>query len=44
MRERAAELGGRCSITERAKGGLVVRVVVPLEHPQAEDSDMEGDA
>jgi two-component system NarL family sensor kinase len=44
MRERAAELGGRCSITERAQGGLVVRVVVPLEHPQAQDSDMEGDA
>jgi two-component system NarL family sensor kinase len=44
MRERAAELGGRCTISERAQGGLVVRVIVPLEHPQTEDSDLEGDA
>jgi two-component system NarL family sensor kinase len=30
MRERAAELGGSCTISSRAEGGLVVRAVLPL--------------
>jgi two-component system, NarL family, sensor kinase len=37
MRERAAELGGSCTITSRAEGGLVVRAVLPLR----EVSDVE---
>ncbi|WP_139220463.1 sensor histidine kinase [Trujillonella endophytica] len=31
MRERAAELGGGCSVTRRAGGGTVVRADLPLE-------------
>ena len=30
MTERAAELGGACTISSRAEGGLVVRAVLPL--------------
>ena len=30
MRERAAELGGSCTITRRPEGGLLVRAVLPL--------------
>ena len=30
MTERAAELGGSCTISNRAEGGLVVRAVLPL--------------
>jgi signal transduction histidine kinase len=30
MRERAAELGGSCTITSRPEGGLLVRAVLPL--------------
>jgi signal transduction histidine kinase len=30
MRQRAAELGGSCTISSRAEGGLVVRAVLPL--------------
>jgi two-component system NarL family sensor kinase len=30
MTERAAELGGSCTISSRAEGGLVVRAVLPL--------------
>jgi signal transduction histidine kinase len=30
MAERAAELGGSCTISNRAEGGLVVRAVLPL--------------
>jgi two-component system, NarL family, sensor kinase len=30
MRERAAELGGSCTITSRPEGGVVVRAVLPL--------------
>ena len=30
MRERAAELGGSCTISSRREGGLVVRAVLPL--------------
>jgi signal transduction histidine kinase len=37
MRERAAELGGSCTITSRPEGGLVVRAVLPLvEHEPVE--------
>ncbi|UDY22892.1 GAF domain-containing sensor histidine kinase [Nocardioides sp. Kera G14] len=31
MRERAAELGGSCTISSRAEGGMVVRAVLPLD-------------
>ncbi|UAC01138.1 sensor histidine kinase [Dactylosporangium vinaceum] len=36
MRERAAELGGSCTITSRPEGGLIVRAVLPLPagHPE----------
>jgi two-component system NarL family sensor kinase len=37
MRQRAAELGGSCTISPRAEGGLVVRAVLPL----ADDMDAE---
>jgi signal transduction histidine kinase len=40
MRERAAELGGSCTITSRPEGGLVVRAVLPL----SEDEPVEADA
>jgi signal transduction histidine kinase len=37
MRERAAELGGTCSISHRAEGGTLVHVVLPLpRQPLAE--------
>ncbi len=32
MRERAAELGGSCTISSRPGGGLVVRAVLPFDH------------
>jgi signal transduction histidine kinase len=44
MRERAAELGGSCTITTRPEGGTVVRAVIPLpserlaEQPVVEDA------
>jgi signal transduction histidine kinase len=33
MRERAAELGGSCTITRRPEGGTLVRAVLPLPDP-----------
>ncbi|MFG2040445.1 sensor histidine kinase [Dactylosporangium sp. NPDC048998] len=36
MRERAAELGGSCTITSRPEGGLIVRAVLPLSEERAE--------
>ena len=39
MTERAAELGGSCTITSRPEGGLVVRAVLPL--PSAAETAME---
>ena len=44
MRERAAELGGSCTIASRPDGGLVVRAVLPLGQQQAEGIDVEADA
>jgi len=44
MRERAAELGGTCAITNRPEGGLVVHAVLPLEQRLREDADVEADA
>jgi len=35
MQERAAELGGSCTITTRSEGGIVVRAVVPLGGPRS---------
>jgi two-component system NarL family sensor kinase len=40
MRERAAELGGSCTITSQPSGGLIVRAVLPV----AEDEAIEADA
>ena len=40
MRERAAELGGSCTITNQAGGGLIVRAVLPLVR---EESALEVD-
>jgi signal transduction histidine kinase len=44
MRERAAELGGSCTIVGRAGGGLVVLARLPLEHEADPnlDEDMEA--
>jgi two-component system NarL family sensor kinase len=39
MHERAAELGGSCTISSRSEGGLVVRAVLPL----SEDEPVEAD-
>jgi two-component system NarL family sensor kinase len=36
MRERAAELGGSCTISSRSQGGTVVRAVLPLPATAAE--------
>jgi signal transduction histidine kinase len=36
MVERAAEIGGRCTIARRAEGGLVVRAVLPLHDVRSE--------
>lgn len=40
MRERAAELGGSCTISSGPEGGLVVRARVPVDHP-ADSSAVE---
>jgi two-component system, NarL family, sensor kinase len=40
MRQRAAELGGSCTISSRAEGGLVVRAVLPLADA-TDDRDAE---
>ena len=44
MRERAAELGGSCTISRRPEGGLVVLARLPLEQQQAENTDVKADA
>ena len=44
MRERAAELGGSCTISSRPEGGLVVRARLPLEQQPSEDADVKADA
>ena len=36
MTDRAAELGGSCTISSRVEGGLVVRAVLPLEEAEVE--------
>jgi signal transduction histidine kinase len=36
MVERAAEIGGACTIARRAEGGLVVRAVLPLHDVRTE--------
>ena len=41
MTERAAELGGSCTISTRAEGGLVVRAVLPLTADLDETADVE---
>jgi two-component system NarL family sensor kinase len=41
MRQRAAELGGSCTISSRAEGGLVVRAVLPLaDAPDEKDAEV----
>jgi two-component system NarL family sensor kinase len=42
MTERAAELGGSCTISSRADGGVVVRAVLPLESPQPQGTPVEA--
>jgi signal transduction histidine kinase len=42
MTERAAELGGSCTISSRAEGGLVVRAVLPLTADLDETADVEA--
>jgi signal transduction histidine kinase len=37
MRERAAELGGACTMTSRADGGLVVTAALPLQATAADE-------
>jgi len=39
MRERAAELGGSCTISSRPEGGLVVRAVLPRNEDQPAEAD-----
>ena len=41
MTERAAELGGSCTISTRAEGGLVVRAVLPVNADLEETADVE---
>ena len=41
MTERAAELGGSCTIASRGDGGLVVRALLPLQVPQPHESPIE---
>jgi signal transduction histidine kinase len=41
MTERAAELGGSCTISSRAEGGLVVRAVLPLAANIDQTADVE---
>jgi two-component system, NarL family, sensor kinase len=41
MTERAAELGGSCTISSRAEGGLVVRALLPLNATLDDVADME---
>ena len=40
MTERAAELGGSCTISTRAEGGLVVRAVLPVNADLDETADV----
>ena len=39
MTERAAELGGSCTISSRNRGGTVVRAVLPLPSTQSEPAE-----
>ena len=41
MSERAAELGGTCTISSRPEGGLVVRAVLPLAVASDAIADVE---
>ena len=41
MTERAAELGGSCTISGRTEGGLTVRAIVPLTSPLQETASVE---
>ena len=42
MQERAAELGGSCTISNRAEGGLLVRAVLPIGQHGAARADVEA--
>jgi signal transduction histidine kinase len=44
MGERAAELGGSCTISSRPEGGLVVRALLPLERGLGEVPSVAADA
>ena len=41
MQERAAELGGSCTISCRPEGGIIVHATVPIGRRQAHDDDVE---
>jgi two-component system, NarL family, sensor kinase len=43
MRERAAELGGSCTITSQPSGGLMVRAVLPLADKLNSSEPVEAD-
>ena len=43
MRERAAELGGSCTITSQPNGGLIVRAVLPLDDRLNDSEPVEAD-
>ncbi|GAB7003041.1 hypothetical protein JCM18899A_05120 [Nocardioides sp. AN3] len=42
MAERAAELGGSCTISERAEGGVVVHAVLPLHDETATEAAIDS--
>ncbi len=42
MTERAAELGGTCTITSRPEGGLVVRALLPVTNDVEETADVQA--
>jgi two-component system NarL family sensor kinase len=42
MRERAAELGGSCTMVSRAEGGLLVHAQLPLEQPETDANATAG--
>ena len=43
MQERAAELGGNCTISCRLEGGIIVHATLPIGRRRAHDVDVAGD-
>ncbi len=44
MRERAAELGGSCTVTGQPGRGVIVRAILPLVDHEPTDADVRSDA